>query len=235
VADDFIRKGSQRSIFMGRIFISRLPVLPVLLVIFLLPACYPGGPKDFGDIGVVVTWYDQDADFDGLSTYAMVDELEDLSNPDNESAEPISPQDALIILDEINSQMVEAGFILETDPENNLPDVYVFAGATRYDSYVAFQQWYGYPGYWGGGGWGYPGYYPGTGYVKFEEGTIILEMVDLRDVVDDPDAGDVDSLWYGAVNGALTGEGTDPEADIRKGIDQCFKQSSYIQGSGGGK
>lgn len=220
---------------MDRKSISRFLSLPVLLLFLVLPACYPGGPQNLGDIGVVVTWYDQDADFTGMGTYAMVDEVEDLSNDDDNSSEPISPVDAITILDEANIQMVAAGFTLELDPENNLPDVFVFVGATKNDAYIAFQTWYGYPGYWGGGGWGYPGYYPGTGYVKFKEGTIVLEMVDLRDVVDEPDADDVESLWYAGVNGALTGEGTNPEQDIRQGIAQSFAQSPYINASQGGK
>ncbi len=220
---------------MQRISIYRMGALALLLLLFLLPACYPGGPQDFGDIGVVVTWYNKEANFDALLTYAVVENVEDLSNEDDETSDPISPLDAIVILDEIHNQMIEAGFTLEADPENNTPDVFVLAGATQKDSYVAFQTWYGYPGYWAGGGWGYPGYYPGTGYVKFKEGTIVMEMVDLRNMNNDAGLPDVTSLWYAGVNGALSGEGTDPEEDIRKGIAQSFAQSPYIQASQGGK
>ncbi len=215
---------------MTRFRLLRLIAAGALLPLFLLPACYPGGPQDLGDIGVVLTWHDEGADYSGLSTYGIVDEVEDLSNPDDSGSDPISPIDAIIILDEVNKQMVEAGFVLEPEPENNEPDVYVLVGATTNDAYVAFQQWYGYPDYWGGG-WGYPG----TGYVQFREGTIVLEMVDLRNLNNDGGLPDVTSLWYAGINGALTGGGTDPEADIRKGIDQSFKQSSYLEASGGSK
>ncbi len=40
---------------MGRIHLPRLVVIPVLMLLFILPACYPGGPQDLGEIGVVLT------------------------------------------------------------------------------------------------------------------------------------------------------------------------------------
>ena len=63
-----------------------------LALVLGLAACYPGGPEDLGDIGVVVTIKDPQANFSGLMTYAMEDTVVALVDPDDDSSHTHRPQ-----------------------------------------------------------------------------------------------------------------------------------------------
>jgi len=209
---------------------SRRLALAGLLVALaaLMAACYPGGPEDLGDIGLVMTWDNPETDYSGLMTYAMPDTVLPLSNPDDDSSEPLDRKYDSLILDTIAAEMEKRGFARELDPENNKPDVVVQVGASQNDAYLLFTYW-GYPGY------GYPGYgwgYPTTGVYKFKQGSIFFNMTDYRNVdPDDPGDDDeiVDVMWISALNGALTGTGSNPSVGIPTGVQQAFTQSPYIK------
>jgi len=192
-----------------------------------------GSPAgDLGDIGVAVTVRSSEADFSGLHTYAMPDTVLPLTNPDDDSSEPLNRQYDQMILTEIADRLEARGFTrIENPNETNAPDVVVQVGGVQSDAYLLFTYW-GYPG-WGWGypdwGWGYPGY-PATGAYKFKQGSLIWVMLDIRGL--DPagdDLEDADVIWAAGINGALTGTGSNPGAGIPRGIAQCFEQSSYIQ------
>jgi len=204
-----------------------LGALGLSAALFLgLGGCYPGGPENLGEIGMVVTLQNPDGNFAGLRTYAMDDTVRPLVNPDDPSSEPLDPELEALILSELHSQMVARGFTLEANPENNTPDVHVLVGAVQSDAYIAYSYWPYYPGYWGPG-WGYPGYgYPGVGAIVYKQGSVLWTMVDLREASEEVDPV---GLWYAGLNGALTGGGTSPTVDIPNGIRQAFAQSPYIQ------
>lgn len=193
-----------------------------------LAACYPGGPEDFGDIGVVVTLNDTNADYAGLQTYAMEDTVLALTNPDDSSSEPLNRIYDPMIIAEIHAQMQARGFALTTRPDTLLPDVAIMLGATQNNAYILYQTWPYYPGYWPGYGWGG---YPSTGAVVYKEGSIIWIMADLRDFEVGDEGAEPPVLWAAGINGALEGEGTNTEDGIITGIRQGFTQSPYIQAS----
>jgi hypothetical protein len=196
-----------------------------LALILGLAACYPGGPENLGDIGVVVTFKNPQGNFSGLVTYAMEDTVVALLDPNDSSSQPIDPRFNPAILDEIQTQLANAGFtrIADPDPGANKPDVWISVGAVETETWVYWYSW----GYWGGyPGWG--GYYPPyVGTASFQQGTLIWQMHDLRDVEDPTDPGAEPLLnWIGALNGAI--QNTTTEATIRNGIKQAFSQSPYI-------
>lgn len=198
-----------------------LAAMAVVLVLGLA-ACYPGGPENLGDLGVVVTFQNPDGNFANMMTYAMEDTVAELKIPDDDSSEPIDPTFNPWILDEIQKQMEGAGFTREMDPETNKPDVWISVGAVESETWVYWYNW----GYWGYPGWGW--YYPPyVGSASFQQGTLIWQMHDLRGVDDptDPDAV-VPLNWIAAVNGAL--ENSPNESKIRSAIAQGFTQSPYI-------
>ena len=198
----------------------------LLAALLTLAACYPGGPEDLGDIGVALTFFDQNADFSGLRTYAMDDTVIALINPDDDSSRPLNRIYDPVILAEIQAQMAARGFVREMDPETNPPDVGLFVGATQNDAYILFRYWAYPPGWWGPGwGWGYP---PSTGAVRYKEGSIIWFMADVREAGSLPPGGEVPVIWQAAINGAL--DSSDQiESGIQTGIRQCFTQSPYIR------
>jgi len=202
-----------------------------LALVLGLAACYPGGPETLGDIGVVVTFLDPQADFSGLMTYAMEDTVVALVDPDDDSSEPIDPRFNAGILEEIQAQMANAGFTRIDAPDygNNKPDVWISAGAVESETWVYWYSWpyYGYPG-WGGY---YPPYVNGA---SFQQGTLVWLMHDLRNTDDPGDPGAEPLItWVGVLNGAIQNSTT--ETTIRNGIKQAFAQSPYIAAQPAGK
>jgi hypothetical protein len=201
-----------------------LAVLAVVLALGLA-ACYPGGPENLGDLGVVVTYQNPEGNFKGMMSYGMEDTVVALIDPEDDSSEPIDPQYNPWILDEIQSQMEAAGFTREMDPETNKPDVWISVGAVESEVWVYWYNW----GYWGYPSWGW--YYPPyVGAASFQRGTLIWQMHDLRGI-DDPTDPDVKPPlnWIAAVNGAL--ESNPNESRTRQAISQAFTQSPYIAAS----
>ena len=97
---------------------------------------------------------------------------------------------------------------------------------------------YVYPGYpWYGGGWGgwwgYPCYYcgyPSVGYQTYEVGSVIIEMINLREIDPGSISPDDSPLSWIAINRGLIGSDKNFNAQRTvDGIDLAFKQSPYIK------
>jgi len=158
---------------------------------------------------------------------------------------PIEGQD--LILSQIAKNMQSYGYTrIYPDDNSPEPDVMVTASAIMTTT-VSVGWWYPYyPGW----GWGwywwkkspeqtsywypyYPGYYPpgwGWGgvpyYSTYTTGTLMLEMANPEDyrIVDGDTV--VPLYWAGGLNGILSGSSN--EARVKKGIDQLFIQSPYL-------
>ncbi len=210
-----------------------LLLLGSLALVLVLGACYPNQPEDLGETGLVITIDNPEGNYNGLQFWAMPDTVKPLINPDDSSSEPLSRQYDETILETIANQMAARGFVRIYDPGfaagDTMPHVVVEVGAVQSDAWIGFI-------YWGYGYWGYPGYgwgYPSTGYYKYTQGTVIWGMTDWRGVTEDnhqdPDLV-TPVLWAAALNGALTGQGSNnPATSIPRGIEQAFTQSTYIQ------
>lgn len=101
-----------------------------------------------------------------------------------------------------------------------------------------------YPGYpwWGGGWWGgwYPGYpgwgpcyycgYPPTiSYRKYEVGSVVLNMYDLRQIpVGGTPPEDFDPSWVAIMRGLLSSDAAFNADRVTVGIEQAFNQSPYL-------
>lgn len=98
-----------------------------------------------------------------------------------------------------------------------------------YGSYATggSSSYYYYPGYPGGCYWCYGGGYYGT--VTYEVGTVLVDMVDLRQILIDGVAPeDVEHSWVAVMRGLL-GYRTSTEERVVSGIQQAFKQSPYLK------
>jgi hypothetical protein len=203
-----------------------------LALILGLAACYPGGPENLGEIGVVLTFKNPQGNFSGLMTYAMEDTVVALVDPDDSNSQPIDPRFNPAILNEIQTQLANAGFSRIDDPDNgpNKPDVWISVGAVESETWIYYYSWPYYGGY-PGWGWYYPPYVGGT---SFQQGTVMWLMHDLRLVEDPTDPDSEPSLnWVGGLNGAIQNSTT--ENSIRNGIKQAFVQSPYIVAQPAGK
>jgi hypothetical protein len=209
----------------------RLAVIPAVLVVVLalgLAGCYPGGPESLGELSTVITVKNPDADFTGLRNYAMIDKVFEIDAGDD--SEPLDPRYEDTILEEIQAQMEAAGFArVDTSATQDI-DVYLQVGAVVREVWVYWYDWGYYPGY-----PGYPGYYPPTvGVASFEQGSIVWQFSDVREL-QDPGNEDAKAIlnWVGGINGAVANTTSTNEAGIRNGIRQAFAQSPYIVADNG--
>lgn len=189
----------------------------ISLILATTPGCYPGGPEALDELGLVVSFYGPELDYSGLRTYAMMDEVIELDSGSGGS-DPIDPIYHSTILEAIQDNMATRGFI-RVDESVEDPDLWLDVGAVQSDVWV---QWYSW-GYWGG-------YYPPyTGVAKFEQGSIIWQLLDLRDI-DDPTTpdGEPTVMWIAGINGAVKNSQSANHSAITAGVGQGFDQSPYI-------
>ena len=114
-----------------RLYRQRAGFLAALVVALVLglAACYPGGPENLDDLGVVMTFKNPEGDFTDLMTYAMEDTVVELLKEGDESSGALNPLFNPIILEELQTQMANAGFAREMDPDSNKPEVWLSVGA----------------------------------------------------------------------------------------------------------
>jgi hypothetical protein len=211
----------------------RLKKYYVLLLIsfpLILISCY----SDYGlatkDFDVVITFRDNEVNFRQYRTYAMPDSVVRMIDSTNTS-QPNTTFDQTI-LDEVEKQMTAAGYTRVEPDTNDLPDVIVLAGVTSSDYYAAGGgYWWGWWGWYPGWGY-YPGYgsgwYPSYGYIySYTTGTLLISMIDPAKT--DANNKTIGVVWSGALNGIITDSESDTRVRIIDGIDQIFRQSSYLK------
>jgi hypothetical protein len=215
-----IRKVFERK----RLFLLCTMVLSCGLAMFLV-SCYPGDDITVNESDIVVTVFDQSADFSAKLTYARTPDVRVVSDPDQPDGDPtdLPPAVEQQILDSIDLNMAAMGFTPEnpSDPTDNSgsPDVHVVAFVARTTwtgtgCWYYWDYWYPYPpGY----GWCYPYAY------TFTTGSVVIAM-------QDPAAPDQSQpLWVAGING-LVDNTTQSQILLRvsNAINQAFKQSPYL-------
>jgi hypothetical protein len=203
-----------------RTIIIRLAVAAAAGVAAVLAACYPSPTMTVDEYDVVVTVVTKGASFDGYQTYAMPDTV--IQRPDDGG---ITRDFDELILADIHRNMQQLGYELEHDPENNLPDVIVVAGAVTEDQWTA---WINIP--WGGW-WGY--YYGGVSHAPvgftylYTLGTVTIDMVSTEGLDIEEDL--IPVVWTASIAGPLQKDVEDHANRITDGIDQAFAQSPYLK------
>jgi len=176
----------------------------------------------------VVTVRSPGADYQGLTNYAMRDEVYEIKLEGQES-EPLDASLQRVILAELRAQMEAAGFVDVSDVADANPDtVDVWLGVGAVQSDVWYYYSYGW-GYWGGWCCYYPPY---VGVGSFTQGSVVWQMVDVRNASeqDPPDA-----IWLSGLNGIVQSSNAANEGAVRNGIRQAFAQSPYIQAAPAGQ
>lgn len=202
-------------------------LLPFLLIAAALPSCRR--TPDLSSLStnfVVITNRDSLAVFSNYKTYYISDTLAYLSDTQNDSILVGPPADSIVKALETN--MAARGYT--EVPKGANPDLGFNVGVVK-NLYVAVSYpgwWWGYPGwyppyYWG---WYWPYYYPWSIYYTVTTGTVIVDLVDLKDANADHK---LNVLWNAFMGGAV---GSDVNANIHRGvtaIDQAFVQSPYLK------
>jgi hypothetical protein len=215
----------------------------ILITAIGLTGCYPS-EKDisFEDLDIAITGYDKD--YYAPGSYNHYQEFQTFVIPDTvihiiEAGVPdnITRDFDKFVLDQVKSNMLKLGYVEETDPGTNPPDLAVTVSVTT-SEHIDYN-WYDYwSWYWaaekkgkGGKGtiednnpWG-PFYGWNTSY-SYNAGSVIMEIVDNAKV--DLSTQAIPVIWAGLINGATEGSTDNIKSRLSTGIDQCFNQSPYL-------
>jgi len=193
-------------------------------------ACYPGQISDITETELIFTFYEPDADFAAIATYAMPDSIVRVGVGEEDDID--RTYDAQILA-EIASQLNALGYSRIDENNPTPPDfiVLVAVNSTSFSYWVpgGWWGWWGwYPG-WGGWypGWGppyYPGYpwYPGYGGT-YSTGTLAVTMLEPISI-----GMEIPAIWAGLANGLLSSTSSATAARALDAVDQMFEQSPYL-------
>ena len=200
-------------------------ILTILLAIGAT-SCYYDYGLSTSDYDVIFTNWDKETNFGQYQTFFMPDSIFHLIGDNDE--DDISRQYDSMILNSVEKNFEARGYKRITDVDtNDLPDFVVTISVSK--STYTGGGWY-YPPYWGPGwdwGW-YPGYWPGDGYYySYSTGTILVDLLDTRDIdLDKPDRY-VTPRWTGSLQGLLSSAPSNKQR-ILSGINQMFNQSPVL-------
>ena len=171
----------------------------------------------------VQTSKDANANFSNYNTYSISDTINLRSTNPNDTV--WDDADAQQLIDAVRSNLDARGYT-EVD-RGSVPDLGIGFTAIK-DLNVGVV----YPGWWWGGYWGcywyYCGYPPYYGYgavYSIPTGTLILDMIDLKNAAAN---GKLDILWSSVMTGGLGNTSDDIQLGL-EAVDQSFTQSPYIQ------
>jgi hypothetical protein len=208
------------------------PAFYVLGLLLFLTSCYPDGPEYSSDYNLIGTTYDPDFNFGEAQTFALPDSIVFIKDKGDNKVYLTKDQETQIV-NNIRDHLTSMGWIDSTYATvDTLPDVLVMVTgmATKYSGgYWNYWDWgWGYPG-WGYPGWGW-GYYPGYGYpvyYEFTTGSLILDMVDYKNLDSYRDSDTAPFIWAGALNGLVNRTPVNTSG-ILQAVDKIFELSPYL-------
>ena len=190
------------------------------LTVVVLQGCYPYDDQTAANSDVIATFYDNNADFSALVTYAIPDTVYTFDdNRDIVPNDEISSTNANAILNAIKTNLQNMGFTPVASGSEPTADVVLFALTTS-STWVSGGCYGGYWSYWYPYyGWCYPVYY------TYTTGSIFITMIN-------PDkTGNDQGVWIAAINGILSNNSSNMSSRINTDIGQAFTQSPYLRGS----
>jgi hypothetical protein len=229
----------------------RLKNLIGLLTIIIagFSSCYPVDDLLVEDLDVAATLYDKVYyspvsgvnKFEELLTFEVVDTIVHIIATGDE--DNMSRKHDEFIIEQVRLNMLKLGFVEETNPDVNPPDVAITLSALSSEHEV--YTWYPYWGWY----WGYYPYknsdsdansqkvssaydyyypwYPYGTYYTYQSASLLMEMVHVARI--DPEVEAIPVIWAGIVNGLMEqSQSTSTQNRLSKGIDQCFDQSPYL-------
>ena len=176
---------------------------------------YPGSDARTETLDVVLSYYDDQIDFQSMNTYALVEEVVELKVDGSTGNFTITPEIENAIINSVKANMAAYGWQLVDTADS--PDLVIGMGATVTAHTNIYEN---FPGY----GWGYP-YFSYT-VSTYPVGTIVLVGLDFKDL--DPNTGVAPAAWFSIVQGPLTGGVSDQPARIDRDITQAYTQSGYL-------
>jgi len=205
-------------------FLNMKKLLFLLMGSTLLFACKKTPDTDeLMNSFVVQTAKDPNANFTSYKTYYISDTIAlRASNPNDTLWTDASAKQ---LIDVVKSNMNSRGYTFVGHGAN--PDLGLGMTAIKDLNIGVIYPGYWW-GYWGGCYWGYCGYPPYYGYgaiYSIPTGTMILDMIDLKNASANAK---LFVPWSSVMSGGLGNSGNDLQLGV-EAINQAFNQSSYIQ------
>lgn len=219
-------------------------------ITLLLTACYrtPNDSVQYEDLDLVQTHYNASR-LSGTSSYpntyktfVVADSFQFATNVEGVSIEDVNqPQYRIPLRQNIIDHLLDYGYLPVSNPTDT-PDVYISLTV----SYINTTSLTFYPIFWGGaGGWGYPYYGWGGGYyypsynwvpsvTSYDQGTMIIDWMDIKNAVAIPDNDtsfyNIDVEWEMVINGLVRNSSdADRLSRLQAAISQGFEQSPYLK------
>ena len=173
---------------------------------------------------VVQTSKDANANFGDYKTYFISDTIAYISTSLTDTLW-IGP-DAKKLVDAVKTNMEARGYTFVANNHAH-PDLGLGLTAIKDLNITVVYPGYWW-GYWGGCYWGYCGYPPYYGYgaiYSIPTGTLVLDMIDLKNAVANSE---LSVPWAAVMSGGLGYTSDDLQLGV-EAINQAFQQSSYIQ------
>ncbi|MEY4595263.1 MAG: hypothetical protein RIQ47_1673 [Bacteroidota bacterium] len=188
--------------------------------------------SNLSDDFLVATFYDEEAIFTDYVTYKIVDKVGIISNDPN-SDTVLSTTIGNQLINRVKSNMNSRGYVnfpLDTSADADLGINIFTIKELSEGNVISPGYWWGYPGYYDPYYWGcfdcyY--YYPYSYSYSYNTGTVIIEIMDLKNV--DANNDKVRVIWTGLGNGLLSDYISVDLQYALNSIDQAFIQSPYIQ------
>jgi len=175
---------------------------------------------------VVATNSKEGTNFSNFHTYYVSDSVAVISETLSDTM--INNATSKKLVDAVKANMNALGYTFV--PKSSKPDIGINMVVVKdVDVATIYGGWWaGYPGYWDPWYWGwyYPYYYPWSVTYVIRTGSVIVDMVDLKDVAAD---NKITVLWTGLGSGAI---GTDLDGNIQRGVDainQAYQQSPELK------
>ena len=198
--------------------------LPLFIMLFFSCRKYPDTGKLSTNF-VVQTSKDPGANFGQYKTYYISDTIASIGTIDSVWFDNDSKQ----LVEAVKSNMNALGYTFVASSHLK-PDLGLGLTVIKdLNIGVVYPGWWW--GYWGGCYWGYcgyPPYYPwyGGGFVyTVPTGTIVLDMIDLKNATGD---GKLTVPWGSVMSGGLGNTANDIQLGV-DAINQAFTQSPYLQ------
>jgi hypothetical protein len=226
-------------------------IVLLLTISFTVISCYTNDTIPIEDLDTVSTIYKAEDFNPAPSTTFIVWDVVQIENDDEDDIPYDGEADAEILnttLDKLVSiyGIENVTIISETEnptPTPSNPNVQIISPedpepsdpqSIYLPSIILREKTVGtiYPGYpWYPGWWGpcfYCWYPPVIDFNQYDVGTVVLDFIDLRNIDEVNNPGDLSPSWIAEVRGLLSTNATINSQRIISGINQAFNQSPYL-------
>ena len=230
-------------------YLKKINIAILLLIATATYSCYPDDEVPVEDLDTTSTFY-KPADFNPApETVSILWDVVQIKSEDGDNDIPYDGEvdeeilnttldnlvalygveNVIIISEDANPSPTPSNpnvqIITSDDSIPNLDSVFLASILLRTNIVATV-----YPGYpWWGGWWCYYCWYPPVvDFDQYDVGTVVLDLIDLRQIENGDETDEIESSWVAAMRGLLTSSNSFNAERVVSGINQAFNQSQYL-------